>query len=171
MAAVIVGELLRSLDAAFEGDATYEGDDWHSLLGNLRTVPVEAWAWAPPGGARSILDIVLHIGRCKLEYDNCAFGGATLGGDAALVRGEAARADPAAALAWLRECHARLRRSIAALDDAELARPRRTIWGDERETRWLIGIMIQHDLYHAGEINHLRSLHSGDDRWEDEREA
>jgi hypothetical protein len=26
--------------------------------------------------------------------------------------------------------------------------------------------MIQHDLYHAGEINHLRSLHQGADQWE-----
>lgn len=26
--------------------------------------------------------------------------------------------------------------------------------------------MIQHDLYHAGEINHLRSLHQGNDQWE-----
>jgi len=26
--------------------------------------------------------------------------------------------------------------------------------------------MIQHDLYHAGEINHLRSLHQGTDQWE-----
>jgi hypothetical protein len=26
--------------------------------------------------------------------------------------------------------------------------------------------MIQHDLYHAGEINHLRSLHQGTDEWE-----
>lgn len=25
--------------------------------------------------------------------------------------------------------------------------------------------MIQHDLYHVGEINHLRSLRQGTDRW------
>jgi hypothetical protein len=25
--------------------------------------------------------------------------------------------------------------------------------------------MLQHDLYHAGEINHLRSQLMGDDRW------
>jgi hypothetical protein len=25
--------------------------------------------------------------------------------------------------------------------------------------------MITHDAYHAGEINHLRSLLGGDDRW------
>jgi hypothetical protein len=25
--------------------------------------------------------------------------------------------------------------------------------------------MIEHDLYHAGEINHLRALRHGADRW------
>jgi hypothetical protein len=61
-----------------------------------------------------------------------------------------------------------LRAGIAALtDDAELARPRRTNWGELRETRWVIAVtMIQHDLYHAGEINHLRSLHQQADQWE-----
>jgi DNA invertase Pin-like site-specific DNA recombinase len=27
--------------------------------------------------------------------------------------------------------------------------------------------MIQHDIYHAGEINHLRALHQGNDEWEE----
>lgn len=58
---------------------------------------------------------------------------------------------------------------MAALDDGELLRPRRTNWGELKETRWIIGVMIAHDLYHAGEINHLRSLRQGDDRWEHER--
>ncbi len=171
MTAVVVEDLLRSLDAAFEGETTYPGDDWHSLLSNLSTVPPEAWNWLPPGGARSIRDLVRHIGRGKLEYNDCAFGAAALRGDDPIMLGAGMLDDPATAVAWLRECHARLRRSVAALDDAELSQPRRTIWGDERETRWLIGIMIQHDIYHAGEINHIRSLHSGDDRWEDEQEA
>jgi hypothetical protein len=30
--------------------------------------------------------------------------------------------------------------------------------------------MIEHDLYHAGEINHLRSLRQGTDRWAHEME-
>jgi hypothetical protein len=33
-----------------------------------------------------------------------------------------------------------------------------TNWGEREEARWIIAVMIQHDLHHAGEINHLRSL-------------
>jgi hypothetical protein len=40
-----------------------------------------------------------------------------------------------------------------------------TNWGEERPTRWILAMLITHDAYHAGEINHLRSLLSGDDRW------
>jgi hypothetical protein len=40
-----------------------------------------------------------------------------------------------------------------------------TNWGEQKETRWIITAMIQHDLYHAGEINHLRALIQGTDRW------
>jgi hypothetical protein len=165
MTSGVVEELLRLLDEAFAGD------DWHSLLGNLRNIAPVEWTWLPPGGDRSLRDMVQHIGSCKLIYDDHAFGGATLDWDDPLVKGEAVLADPASALPWLRDCHDRLRRSVAALDDAELARPRRTNWGELKETRWIIAIMLQHDLYHAGEINHLRSLYGGDDRWAFDREA
>ncbi len=40
-----------------------------------------------------------------------------------------------------------------------------TNWGEPAETRWIISEIIEHDLYHAGEINHLRAVLQGDDRW------
>ena len=49
------------------------------------------------------------------------------------------------------------------LDDAELLRHRMTNWGELKETCWIIAVMIQHDLYHAGEISHLRALHQQND--------
>jgi uncharacterized damage-inducible protein DinB len=160
-----VDQLLQFLDAAFEGE------DWHSLLGNLRDVAPEEWTWTPPGGQRSVRDIVQHVGGCKLMYENHAFGDASLSWDDPLVAGGEAQDEAASAVAWLREGHERLRLSVARLDDVELGRPRRTNWGASKDTRWIVVIMIQHDLYHAGEINHLRSLYRGDDRWEHEREA
>ena len=146
-------------------DEAFDGTPWHSLLGNLSAVAPEAWTWVPPGGHRSIRDIVQHVGACKFMYHDHAFGDARLAWEDRLVTGDDASGDVATATAWLREGHARLRRSVALLDDAELPRPRKTNWGELKETRWIIAVLIQHDLYHAGEINHIRSLQQQHDRW------
>ena len=67
---------------------------------------------------------------------------------------------------WLLAAQAILRAHVAALpDDAQLDAPRQTNWGEPRPTRWIVAAMITHDAYHAGEINHLRSQLSRDDRW------
>lgn len=162
MARLAIEQYLDLIDSAFAGP------EWHSLLSNLNTVAPADWTWAPPGGARSIRDIVRHVGRGKVIAHDQAFGEGTLTWDDPHVDGDEATVDVAAAIPWLRTAHERLRGGIAALaDDAELARPRRANWGELKETRWLIVVtMIQHDLYHAGEINHLRALHQGNDQWE-----
>lgn len=51
------------------------------------------------------------------------------------------------------------------LTDAELDRERAASLGEMKPTRWIITTMIHHDIYHAGEINHLRSLYEREDRW------
>jgi hypothetical protein len=67
-------------------------------------------------------------------------------------------------LRWLNEGQQRLRTHVVALqDDAELVALRPGNWGTMHETRWLINTMIQHDLYHAGELNHIRALCQGND--------
>ena len=52
---------------------------------------------------------------------------------------------------------------MADLDDSGLLRLRKANWGALKETRWLVAVMIEHDLYHAGKINHIRCLHQQDD--------
>lgn len=161
-----VDQLLYLLDEAFEGNPE------HSLLGNLRTAAAEDWDWKPRGGARTIREIVGHVGACKYMYDNHAFGdGKLTWADPLVDRPPENRPKPSmqAVLAWVREGHRRLRDSVARLDDAELLKPRKTNWGERKETRWIISVMIEHDLYHAGEINHLRALRQGNDRWAYER--
>ena len=63
----------------------------------------------------------------------------------------------------------RLRTLVRVLRDKKqinrLDRERLTNWGARLPTRVLIRIMIAHDLYHAGEINHIRVLLQGNDRW------
>ena len=74
---------------------------------------------------------------------------------------------PEELVAWLTEGHGRWLASVRALEsDAELDRERLANWGELLPTRALIRIMIAHDFYHAGEINHLRALIQVNDRWE-----
>ena len=67
MTGAAVEELVYLMDEAFEGS------DQEDLVGNLDSVTSE-WAAVPPGGVRSVRQIVGHIGACKYMYDNYAFG-------------------------------------------------------------------------------------------------
>jgi uncharacterized damage-inducible protein DinB len=150
-------------------DEAFAGDDWHSLMTNVKAVGADEWLWVPGGGARPIGEMVSHVAGCKNMYQDHAFGRATLTwGDPAADQKfhDPTRVGIDAVLARLLEAQQGVRASVAALrDDAELVRPRRTNWGELKETRWIIKALIEHDLYHAGEINHLRSLRGADDRW------
>jgi hypothetical protein len=159
--------LLYLMDEAFRGPGIEESNESQALIPNLASVDDATWRALPPGASRSIEAIALHVGACKVMYDDYAFGGASLRFDQTAVQpwpeGAAPRPET---LAWLDACHRRLRDHVAGLaDDAELDRPRRANWGEDRPTRWLIATLITHDAYHAGEINHLRSILGPDDRW------
>ena len=158
--------LLRLMATAF-GAQDAGPEESQALLQNLATVSEERWRALPARAARSIESIVLHVGSCKVMYADYAFRAGTLSWDDRQVQpwpdGEAPMAET---LEWLQKVHAELVADVAALrDDSELARPRRANWGDNLPTRWLIAALITHDSYHAGEINHLRSMFGADDRW------
>jgi DinB superfamily len=150
-----VEQLLYMIDQAFEMDGE------HSLLRNLEPVPEDGWLSVPPGGSRSVRQIIGHIGACKFGYDNLAFRDATMTWDdpagtlgvsmeelqsvASLPR-EPSRD---AVLGWLREGHRRWRDNVARLSDRDLFEPRPRPEGGTKELRWIIGVMIEHDLCHA----------------------
>jgi hypothetical protein len=141
----------------------FEGHEEHSLMANLRSVTADDWTSKAPGGVRTIEQIVLHCGAAKYAYNNHAFEDGSLSFDAAVRLGAGRPMDEL--VDWMREGHRTWYCSIASMDDAELPRLRRLHWGEQAETRLIIGTMIQHDLYHAGEINHLRALRNADDAW------
>jgi uncharacterized damage-inducible protein DinB len=149
-------------------DDAFRGDPQHALLANLHDLPDHLWSAVPPGGGRSIADMLEHVAWSKWMYTDYAFGSATLRGDEPpLVPAAGARARPRdELLAWLTEGHERWLTAVQTLpDDTELDCNRLTNWGEHLPTRVIIRIMIAHDLYHAGEINHLRALLQGTDRW------
>lgn len=159
---IAIDTLARLTEEAFDGDPS------HSLLTNLRELREEDWTATPPGSGRSIADILEHVGWSKWMYEDYAFGPASMRGDQPpLIPEGGARSRPRHELLhWLTEGHRRWLASVRALaDDSELERERLTNWGDRLPTRDIIRIMIAHDFYHAGEVNHLRALLQSTDRW------
>jgi uncharacterized damage-inducible protein DinB len=149
-------------------ERAFQADPDQSLLASLRDLREQDWTALPAGGGRSIADILEHVGWAKWMYDDYAFKAGTLRGDAVpQVPPNGLRSRPRAELlAWLKEGHERWVASLTALpDDSVLDRERPTNWGESLPIRTLIQILIAHDFYHAGEINHLRALLHGTDRW------
>jgi len=161
-----IESLLDLMDEAFRGRGIEESNESQALLTNLASVTPEQWRALPAGAVRSIADIAGHVGACKIMYDDYAFGLGTLKFGTPEVEPFAAGGSQTDMIAWLIEAHARLVADEAALaDDAQLDVLRPTNWGEQRPTRWIVAAMVTHDAYHAGEINHIRSLLDGDDRW------
>jgi uncharacterized damage-inducible protein DinB len=149
-------------------EQAFDGDPSHSLLANLRDLRKEDWTATPRERGRSIADILEHVGWSKWMYEDYAFGPASMRGDRPpLIPEGGARSRPRdQLLIWLTEGHQRWLASVRALpDDSELDRERLTNWDEWLPTRDIIRILIAHDFYHAGEINHVRALIQGTDRW------
>ena len=147
------------------GDGSAYDDGIYVLLKEIVDNSIDEFVM---GAGRSIADIIEHVGWSKWMYEDYAFGSASLHGDEPpLIPTDGARSRPHVELIkWLTEGHRRWLASVRALsNDSELERERLTNWGDHLKTKVLIRIMIAHDLYHAGEINHLRALLYGTDRW------
>ena len=159
-----IEQLLYMMDRGFDHDTSF--GTWHAFLINMADVRDEDWLWVPEGGKRSIFDIVQHAGEVKYEYDISIFADGLARGSVPTIEQSTPRED---VVSWLTEGHRRLYDHVEALeDDSELTRPRPDIWGTQHETRWLITQVIQHDLYHAGELNHIRALRHLNDEWGNE---
>ena len=145
-------------------DSAFDGKDWHSVLRNVDSVRDHEWDWLPQGGGRTIRSLLKELGECKQVYDSHAFGDGSVHwdkGTVALMPDAVSNAD---VLDWLRAAHLRLRDHLAALpDDAALTEEVMSQWGRTVERRFLIRTVIEHDLYHSGEINHIRALAQGND--------
>jgi uncharacterized damage-inducible protein DinB len=146
-----VERILGELQRAFEGDA------WHgpAVLELLTDVTVEQAAARPIAGAHSIWELVLHIaawesaGRRRLEGDRA---------DLPDEENFPPVNDPSEA-AWqqtielLKAGHRRLRDAISRLDESRLDEP---VMDGMRSCYITLHGVIQHDLYHAGQIAILK---------------
>jgi hypothetical protein len=173
----VVDSLVYLLDEAFEG----KDKPWHSILGNLASCTEDDWLWTPPGGARSIRALMAHVGGAAYLYHDRAFGGGAMFGDPPRdwnppagdlgfgmedleayhpLENEPPMAD---VIAWATDGARAFRDAVDDLDDSALMEERTNHRGEPFPIRWFAGVMIQHYAYHAGEINHIRALHQGND--------
>ncbi|HJM88649.1 MAG TPA: DinB family protein [Dehalococcoidia bacterium] len=155
-----VEELVSLLDLAFDGD------DETSLMANLRNVDEATWNTVPQGGGRTIAEIAAHAGLAPWVYADFAFGAGGPTWDSAVAEVVAAARSMEQTVEWMREGHSRFVAEVAALDDGDLDESRPAHWGEQQPLRKLVAVLVSHASYHAGEINHARSLIRGTDRWD-----
>jgi len=138
----------------------------HSFVRNLESTTVQQWDAIVPGQpfGRSIGYIAWHTVAAKQLYWDHAFGERRLTG---AITGQGVH-NPRRllddVLAHGRRWHARWLESVAALEDLALEQPTTAHWGAVVSMRRVVAAIIEHDLYHAGEINHLRAILDGTDK-------
>jgi uncharacterized damage-inducible protein DinB len=161
---VRVDALVELFDHSLDEDpAEFDGNLWHSMMGNLNACRPEDWDALPPGAVRSIRDLVHHVGGCYLMYENHGFGDRSKTWEDSIVDGIAPGESIEENLAWFRAAHRTFRESLASITDDQLDELTYGHWGGQLPRRRVVELMIQHGIYHAGEINHLRCLLQGND--------
>ncbi len=138
------------------------GEAWHgpALAGLLADVEAEGAAAHPIAGAHSIWEIVLHVHAWHGGVARRLAGAETdlLGADdwPPVVD----TSDPAwrTARSALRESHAALLRSVAALPPESLGR---LAPGGSWSLYQTLHGLVQHDIYHAGQIALLKKALAG----------
>lgn len=151
-----VGRVSDQLNRAFRADA------WHgpAVMEILADVTAEQAAARPLANAHTIWELVKHMAYWK-EVVRERIGGAAPETDEArnfpVIRDPSPRAW-VEALADLEREHAALREAVEALEDGQLDEPPP---GGRSVLYVQIHGMVQHDLYHAGQIVLLKKALAG----------
>jgi hypothetical protein len=159
MTDLLVRQLLALLEESFEGDAE------HSLMANLRAVDASLWHQYPPGGGRTAAGIAWHAGAADFIYANHAFGDGSMRWGVGPLADRSATLPRAEMLDWVGGGYAAFRGGLSLLADAALGDERAVHYGGMLRTDRIVFMMVEHHAYHAGEVNHLRAMLTGTDRW------
>jgi hypothetical protein len=164
--------LLRQLKGA------YSSDRFHAFRQNVESVRPEEWNILPkepsvgpqsefgmPGEADlSICQLVLHVAGGLRMWGNRAFGDGTMQWHEV---GRPTAEDMSTVLAWLAEGQERFSAELAALPgDAALAVERTAPFATMMQVRAMVALVINHGLYHSGEVNRQRALIRDSSGWE-----
>jgi hypothetical protein len=151
---LVIGSLLALLDEAYDRQA------WHgtNLRGAIRSLEPVQVVFRPTPGRHNAWELVIHAAYWKYIVRKRVTGEARrsfpLKGSNFFPRPNRFDADRwAEDLAVLEAEHRQLRAVVAALGDADLAR---RVAG--KPLAWTIRGGAAHDLYHAGQIQLLKTL-------------
>ncbi len=73
-------------------------------------------------------------------------------------------------IAWFDQTHGRWMRSLGGLSDDDLDTPHLLHWRQEAPLFQIVLIIANHHVYHAGELNQIKSIYRGE-AWEDGEET
>jgi len=141
-------------------DEAYDRRSWHgtNLRGAVRTIEPHQVTWRPGPGRHNAWELVVHAAYWKYvvrkRVSGAPRGSFPLAGTNFYPREGLFNPDGwEADLELLADQHRRLRAVVAALDESQLAR---TAGG--KPLAWTIRGAAAHDLYHAGQIQLLKTL-------------
>ncbi len=136
---------------------------WKSLLESLDGLTPEL-AWASVElqpeeylhSEGSILSQIAHVANGKIIYASVGFRDTEVRWRELSPKIDALWPDLDAVVGWLHEAHAYWMQSWSAVEDFEAERPRfdGAMWPGWK----LIGTVMQHDTYHAGQIQLQRAI-------------
>jgi uncharacterized damage-inducible protein DinB len=135
---------------------------WHSLLSALKGISEKTFFFVPqqhrgfPWMDGSIRDIVYHVTGDKIVQLSAAFGGGKETWDS--LASKLSKSDMAKMMRELHDAFELERSKLKSLSDDELEQ-KVTTWGGKRMKACdLFLMLIEHDLYHAGQIRYIRNV-------------
>jgi hypothetical protein len=139
-------------------ERAWDGDAWHGppLAELLGSITAAASQWCPAAGAHTIQELASHI-TFWLDAAHRRLGGEAYlptGGDWDVPSGEGWDGT----VARLRETYSSLVNAIATTADSRLPDP---VAGKPYDVYVLLHGVLQHTLYHAGQLAMMRRLAGG----------
>jgi hypothetical protein len=142
-------------------DEAYDRRSWHgtNLRGALRRIEPSQVTWRPGPDRHNVWELAVHAAYWKYTVWRRITGAAKRGSFPLDGSNFFPRVDPfdadlwAGDLALLADQHRRLRAAVAALTPRDLSR---NLGG--RPLVWMVRGAAAHDLYHAGQIQLLKTL-------------
>lgn len=146
LAGILVDELRR----------TFDGDAWHgpSVMTSLRGVSEEQARKKAAADVHSILELVVHM-TAWTDAVRRRVEGEHLRSEDVADWADVSQTTFAAAVDALRDAHERLVASVESMSDDAL---QRTIAGKDYNAYQTVSFVIDHNVYHQGQIALLRKL-------------